>query len=133
MNLLLNILWIVLGGFLVTFFYFTGGIALCLTIVGIPWGIQCFKLGIFALFPFGSETQFRPQSDTQTMLNLILNVVWLVFGGIQAVLTHLVLGVLLCVTIIGIPFGLQHFKMVKLSIMPFGREIVDMHRRYQTN
>ncbi len=126
MSVIMNLLWAVLGGIVVFAFYMLGGIALCFTIIGIPWGFQCFKMGIFALFPFGSETRMRQAPDNTELLNVILNVIWLVFGGLQLVILHFILGVLLCVTIIGIPFGIQHFKMVKLGFMPFGREVIDL-------
>lgn len=126
MNLLMNILWIILGGFFVFLGYLCGGIALCLTLVGIPWGFQCFKLAIFSLFPFGSDTRPIPYQDTNETLNLLANIVWLVFGGIWVVLNHLFWGIVLCVTIIGIPFGIQHFKMMRLGFTPFGREIFDI-------
>jgi len=127
MTLLLNLIWIIFGGFVAAMAYIGGGIALCLSIIGIPWGIQCFKLAIFSLFPFGSDTckDYR-QSGGQESLNLIANIIWLIFGGILCFLNHLFWGFVLCITIIGIPFGLQHLKMARLSLSPFGREIVDI-------
>ena len=125
MSLLMNLLWIILGGIFVFFGYISGGIALCLTIIGIPWGFQCFKLAIFSLFPFGSETAPNPERMDSTGLDLILNIIWLVFGGIWVVLSHLVWGIFLCITIIGIPFGLQHLKMMRLAFTPFGRKIIE--------
>jgi uncharacterized membrane protein YccF (DUF307 family) len=126
MSILFNILWIILGGFFVFCGYFMGGIVLCMTLVGIPWGIQCFKMSILALFPFGSEVTSRfPESYPTSGLNIILNIVWLIFGGIWVVLNHLFWGTILCLSIIGIPFGIQHFKLMKLGFTPFGRHIVD--------
>ncbi len=125
MSLILNILWIIFGGFFVFLGYVSGGIALCLTIIGIPWGIQCFKLAILGLFPFGSETVAMDASVGGDSLNLVLNIVWLIFGGIFVFFTHMIWGIVLCLTIIGIPFGLQHFKMMRLAFTPFGRTIVD--------
>ncbi len=126
MSVLLNILWIILGGFFVFCGYFLGGIVLCLSIIGIPWGLQCFKLSILALFPFGSEVSVRfPDSTPTSGINIILNIIWLIFGGLWVVLNHLVWGVVLCVSIIGIPFGIQHFKLMKLGFTPFGRHITD--------
>ena len=90
MSLLFNVLWIILGGFFVCLGYITGGIALCLTIVGIPWGFQCFKMALFSLFPFGSETRAKPYYDTHETLNLLANIIWLIFGGFWVVLCHLV-------------------------------------------
>jgi len=131
MSLLLNILWLIFGGIFVSLGYIAGGVALCFTIIGIPWGVQCFKLAIFALFPFGQDTRMRPNATGQDLINVILNIVWLIFGGIWVMLNHLVWGLLLCITIIGIPFGLQHFKMVKLALWPFGRIIVDKNGERQ--
>lgn len=125
MNLFLNIIWIIFGGFFVFLGYVSGGIALCLTIVGIPWGIQCFKLAIFSLFPFGTESVAINNTVGSDSLNLIMNIIWLVFGGIFVMFSHLIWGILLCLTIIGIPFGLQHFKMMRLAFTPFGRTLVE--------
>ena len=126
MSLLLNILWIIFGGFFVFLGYLTGGIVLCLTLIGIPWGFQCFKLALFSLFPFGSDTRAKTDYSVNHTLNFIANIIWLIFGGIFVVLNHLVWGCLLCITIIGIPFGLQHFKMMRLGFTPFGREVFDL-------
>jgi uncharacterized membrane protein YccF (DUF307 family) len=125
MSLILNILWIIFGGFFVFLGYVSGGIALCLTIIGIPWGIQCFKLAILGLFPFGSQTVAVDNNMGGDSLNLVLNIVWLIFGGIFVFFSHMFWGVLLCLSIIGIPFGLQHFKMMRLAFTPFGRRLVD--------
>ena len=124
MSLLGNIIWFLFGGVFIFFGYVVGGIALCMTIIGIPWGFQCFKLAIYALFPFGSDTRYMDNNGSSS-LNLLLNIIWLIFGGLWIVVNHLIWGLLLCVTIIGIPFGLQHFKMMRLAITPFGREIYD--------
>ncbi len=124
MFLVLNILWIIFGGFFVFLGYVTGGIALCLTIVGIPWGIQCFKLALFSLFPFGTTSEPINNNLSGDSLNIVLNIIWLIFGGIAVFFSHLVWGVGLCLTIIGIPFGLQHFKMMRLAFTPFGRRLV---------
>ena len=123
MTIIGNLLWLILGGIFVFFGYLIGGIALCFTIIGIPWGIQCFKLAIFALFPFGSDTRSRDNNPSNT--NLLLNIIWLIFGGAWVVMNHLIWGLLLSVTIIGLPFGIQHLKMVRLALTPFGREVYD--------
>ena len=127
MSLLLNIIWIFLGGFFVFIGYVAGGIALCLTIVGIPWGIQCFKLAIFGLFPFGTHSIPMDNNVGGDSVNILLNIVWLIFGGIFVFFNHMFWGIGLCLTIIGIPFGLQHFKMMRLAFTPFGRRLVDSH------
>lgn len=125
LSLLLNILWLLFGGIFVFLGYIAGGIALCMTIIGIPWGVQLFKLAIFSVFPFGQDTRMRDQQPMGGVINVVLNIIWLIFGGIWVVLNHLFWGLVLCITIIGIPFGVQHFKMVKLALWPFGRIIVD--------
>lgn len=120
MRLLLNILWIVLGGGLLLWLeYVLVGLVLCLTIIGIPFGVQCFKIAGLALLPFGKDIDARPAADGA--LRVIGNVVWFVFAGLWIFLTHLALAVGLAVTIIGIPFAVQHFKLALLAVWPFGR------------
>ena len=125
MSLFGNIIWFIFGGVFIFFGYVLGGIALCMTIIGIPWGFQCFKLAIYALFPFGSDT--RRSDDNDSSLNLIMNIIWLIFGGIWVAISHMMWGLLLSITIIGLPFGLQHFKMMRLAFTPFGRQIYDVY------
>ncbi len=117
-----NIIWLICGGFLAAAGYLFGGIALCATIFGIPWGLQCFKLAILMLWPFG--TRVVSNGHSVGCLNLFCNIIWLVFGGIYTTIIHLVFGFLLFITIIGIPFARQHFKLVELSLMPFGKRLV---------
>ena len=122
MNFFGNIMWFILGGFIVSLCYFLVGAVFCLTIIGIPFGIQLFKIGLFALWPFGSEVV----SDTNDggCLAILMNVLWILFGGIEVATLHVGFGILCCLTIIGIPFGLQHFKMTLLALVPFGKMIV---------
>ena len=121
MRLLLNILWIVLGGGLLLWLeYALAGVVLCLTIVGIPFGVQCFKMAGLALLPFGKDIDLQPGGDTGA-LRIIGNVLWFVFAGVWIFLTHVALAVGLAVTIIGIPFAVQHFKLALLALWPFGR------------
>lgn len=122
MKLLGNIIWILFGGLIIALYYFMFGILLCLTVVGIPFGLQLMKIAGFALWPFGHEVQAGPQDSG--CLSVCMNILWIIFGGIEIALTHLGLGVVFCVTIIGIPFGLQHFKMALLALVPFGKIIV---------
>ena len=122
MSFLGNILWIICGGFAVALEYFVAGISLCCTFIGIPFGIQMFKLGLMSLFPFGQQTVTQP-SGTGCIYS-IFNIIWMFTGGLVIALTHLLLGVLLCITIIGIPFGKQHFKLMSLALWPFGKTIV---------
>lgn len=122
MKLLGNIIWILFGGLFIALYYFMFGLLLCLTVVGIPFGLQLMKMAGFALWPFGHEVQAGPQDSG--CLSVFMNILWIIFGGIEIALTHLGLGVVFCVTIIGIPFGLQHFKMALLALVPFGKIIV---------
>ena len=121
MKFLGNILWFLLGGFIVSIYYFIVGLLFCITIIGIPFGLQLIKLAGFALWPFGHDIE----SDTNDggCLSIIMNVIWILVGGIEIAMLHLTFGVVLCVTIIGIPFGIQHFKMALLALVPFGKKI----------
>ncbi len=122
MNLLLNILWIIFGGGIILFLqYIIGGAVLCLTIIGIPFGLQCFKLAIFAIAPFGSQAV--DGEPTSGCLNTLFNVIWLLIGGLGIALTHVVLALVFAITIIGIPFAIQHIKMAGLALTPFGKRI----------
>ena len=122
MSILGNLIWFIFGGFILGLVYMFGGLVLCLAIVGIPFGLQIMKLGAFAMWPFGGAVVQRERP--MGCLSLFLNVLWIVFGGIEVALSHLALGVAFCVTIIGIPFGLQHFKLMMLALLPFGHEVI---------
>ena len=117
-----NILWLLLGGVLISFYYAVVGLLFCLTIIGIPFGLQLFKMAGLALWPFGHEIVAGP-NDTGC-LAVVMNIIWIIFGGIEIALLHLGFGIACCLTIIGIPFGLQHFKMAILALVPFGKKIV---------
>ncbi len=121
MNLIGNLIWIIFGGFFIFLEYLVGGLVLCLTIVGIPFGVQLFKLAVASLVPFGTQVTNTPASTG--CLYTLMNILWIVFGGIWVALTHFFFGVLLCITIIGIPFGRQHFKLMGLAFTPFGKAI----------
>lgn len=122
MSLLGNLLWILLGGGLVLFVeYVIGGLLLCLTIVGIPFGVQCIKLSQMALVPFG-----RRVVDTGTgtgFLAVVMNLLWIILGGILIAITHAAFAIVCAITIIGIPFARQHVKLATLSLVPFGKRI----------
>ncbi len=122
MKLIGNIIWIVFGGLLMALEYFVASFILIITIIGIPFGIQTFKLGLLALWPFGSQVRERPQAGG--CLTTIMNILWILVGGIWISLSHLIFGILFSITIIGIPFGMQHFKLAGLALTPFGKEIV---------
>jgi uncharacterized membrane protein YccF (DUF307 family) len=123
LSFLLNILWIIFGGGLVLCLeYLVAGCLLCLTIVGIPFGLQCFKIAGLALLPFGKDIGPMPGVESSGTLRLVFNIIWALVAGIWIFLTHVVLGVGLAVTIIGIPFALQHLKLGVLALAPFGRQ-----------
>ncbi|HEX6166552.1 MAG TPA: YccF domain-containing protein [Acidimicrobiales bacterium] len=117
-----NILWLVLAGVWLAVGYVIAGIIMCVLIVTIPFGIQAFKLANFTLWPFGRTVIDRP--DASPALGCLGNVIWLVLGGIEIAFAHLVAGVALCLTIIGIPLGVACFKLIPLALLPFGKEIV---------
>lgn len=122
MNFLGNLIWLIFGGLVIAIEYLLGSIVLMLTIVGIPFGIQTLKMAALSLWPFGRETVVH--SRASGCLYILMNVIWLITGGIWIVITHAIFGVILCITIIGIPFGLQHFKLTAIALSPFGRDIV---------
>lgn len=120
MSLLGNLSWIVLGGGIILFLeYLIAGLMLCLTIIGIPFGLQCIKLGILALVPFGKR--IIDTGSASGCLSIIMNVLWIILGGVWITLTHLVFALLLAVTIIGLPFAKQHMKLAGLALTPFGK------------
>ncbi len=121
MSLLLNILWLICGGFLAGLGYIIGGLGLCLTVVGIPFGIQSMKLGVATFAPFGKK--LVASKDADSTLRVILNILWLVFFGWEIALAHLVHAAVLAVTIIGIPFAVQHVKLVPMALLPLGRRL----------
>lgn len=125
MSVILNILWFVLGGFLVSLVYILGGIILCITIIGIPFGIQCFKLSILGLAPFGHE--IRETDPPGGALAVIMNIIWIILPGLELALIHLTLAFLFAITIIGLPFAVQHLKMTRLAILPFGFRVVELN------
>jgi uncharacterized membrane protein YccF (DUF307 family) len=122
MSTLGNILWILIGGGLIIFFeYLISGIVLCLTIIGIPFGLQCIKLSILGLLPFDREIGRKESAGG--CLATIMNVIWILIGGIWISLTHVIFALLCAITIIGIPFAKQHLKLASLALTPFGHEI----------
>lgn len=122
MKTLGNIIWLLFGGLMIALEYFIAGVLLMVTIIGIPFGLQALKLGVMAIWPFGS--QVVPIESSSGCLNLIMNIIWIIIGGIPIAITHLFWGVILCITIIGIPFGKQHFKMLPLALFPFGKQVI---------
>lgn len=122
MRIIGNLLWLLFGGLESAMGYFTGSLVMVFTIIGIPVALQTFKLGLLCLWPFGAEV--IDTSSPTGCIRLPLNLLWLIFGGLWACLVHVFFGLLLCITIIGIPFGKQHFKMAGLSLAPFGKDVI---------
>ena len=123
MSILGNILFFIFGGFAIFFGYLLGGIVLCLTIVGIPFGIQCFKLAGGVLAPFGREV--RETQPPGGPLALIMNIIWIILPGLELAIMHLCLAAFFAVTIVGIPLAMQHIKLLPLALLPFGRVVRD--------
>ncbi len=124
MSLLGNLIWLIFGGIVIAIEYFIGSIILMITIVGIPFGIQTLKMAALAIWPFGRDTRVHDRASG--CLYIIMNIIWLLTGGLWIALTHAIFGLILCITIIGIPFGLQHFKLTAIALSPFGRDIVNV-------
>jgi uncharacterized membrane protein YccF (DUF307 family) len=124
MNFFGNLIWLLFGGIIIAIEYFIGSIILMITIIGIPFGLQTLKMASLAIWPFGRDTRVQPRASG--CLYIFMNVLWIVSGGICIAVTHLIFCIILCITIIGIPFGLQHFKLTAIAINPFGRDIVSV-------
>jgi uncharacterized membrane protein YccF (DUF307 family) len=107
------------GGIIAAISWFVVGLILCVTIIGIPFGVQCFKISALVLWPFGKEIELGNFGAG----GLVFNIIWLILFGWEFAIAHLIIGLVFCITIIGIPFGLQHFKLAKLGIIPFGAKI----------
>lgn len=119
MKLIGNVLWFLFGGLESALGWVIAGLLWCVTIIGIPIGVQCFKFAGLALWPFGKEIEYGGGA-----MSLIANIFWLIFSGIPMAIGNLVVGLLWCITIIGIPFGRQFFKLARLSLLPFGAKVV---------
>lgn len=124
MKILGNIVWLVFGGLEAAIGYFSASLALAITIVGIPAALQTLKIALLCLWPFGAEVS--DTADTMGCISLPLNIIWLLFGGFWACITHLLFALILGITIVGLPFAAQHLKMARLAIMPFGKS-VELH------
>ena len=130
MRLILNVLWFVLGGFISGTLWILAGVLLAITIVGLPWSMAAFRIASFSYWPFGrqvvSRAELSRRGDLGTgPLGLLLNILWFIFGGWYLPIHPIVLGIGLCVTIIGIPFGLQHLKLAIISLAPVGKAVVE--------
>lgn len=115
MRILGNIIWIILGGLLSALGWIIVGALWCITIIGLPVGLQCFKMASISLNPFGKDIRYEGGA-----VSLLLNIIWLFAGGLELAFANAVFGLLLCITVVGIPFGMQFFKIAKLALFPFG-------------
>ena len=118
MSLLGNIIWFIFGGFVSGLSWLFSGIVWCITIIGIPYGLQCFKFASLSFFPFGKEVEYGGGA-----MSTLANIIWILFFGWWMALGNMIVGLLWCITIVGIPFGNQFFKIAKLSLTPFGATI----------
>lgn len=121
MILIGNLIWLIFGGFITGVGYIIGGLGMCLTIVGIPFGLATIKLGIATMTPFGKE--IVEDDNPNSNLKIVLNVIWIIFFGWEIAIAHLVLAALFFVSLIGLPFAEQHFKLVAIALFPFGRDL----------
>ena len=121
MRTLLNVIWFVFSGFWLWVAYMLAGIICCVLIITIPWGIASFRMANYAVWPFGREVVSRPRAGVWSFLG---NVIWVIVAGWWLALTHIVTGLLLCITIIGIPMGIANFKVNPVTVMPLGKQIV---------
>ena len=128
MRLILNIIWLVLCGFWMAIAYVITGIIACILIITIPFGIASFRIAGFALWPFGRTMVNKPTAGAPSFIG---NVIWFIFAGLWLAIGHLVTGILLCITIIGIPLALADFKLIPISLAPLGKEIVPLQDRYR--
>ena len=120
-SLIGNILWLIFGGLIAGFLYILGGLLLCVTIVGIPFGLQTIKIGMATFAPFGKEVVKSPRADG--LLPLLFNAIWIVLFGWEIAIAHLTSALILGITIIGLPFAKQHLKLVIVSLLPFGHDL----------
>jgi len=118
MSILGNIIWFIFGGLWQGLSWLLVGVLWCITIVGIPVGLQCFKIAQLSFFPFGKEVEYHGNTAS-----VLLNILWILFGGLELAIVAFLNGILFCITVIGIPFGKQCFKLAKLALTPFGSEI----------
>jgi uncharacterized membrane protein YccF (DUF307 family) len=123
MRLILNVIWLVLAGFWMAVGYAVAGLICCILIITIPWGIASFRIANYALWPFGREVVDKPGAGTGSLLG---NIIWIIVAGLWLAIGHVLTGIALCVTIIGIPLGIANFKLVKVSLVPLGKEIVEV-------
>ncbi|WP_238773582.1 YccF domain-containing protein [Prescottella equi] len=128
MRILLNIIWLIFGGLWLALGYFLAGLVMCILIITIPFGIASFRIGLYALWPFGKTVVDKP---TAGVGSLIGNVIWLILAGIWLAIGHIATALAMAITIIGIPLAIANLKMIPISLMPLGKEIVDVGSRDQ--
>jgi len=121
MSLLGNIIWLICGGLLTGIGYILGGLVMCLTIIGIPFGLQSIKLGFATFAPFGKEVV--EADNANTILRILFNILWLILFGWEIAIAHLLHAAILAITIIGLPFAKQHIKLIPVALFPFGRDL----------
>lgn len=121
MRLILNLIWLVFGGFWLFLGYLFAGIVMCILIITIPFGIASFRIGLYALWPFGRSVVDK---RTAGVASGVGNIIWLILAGWWLALGHVITGIAQCLTIIGIPLGLANFKLIPVSLLPLGKEIV---------
>ncbi len=121
MSFLGNLIWLILGGFISGMGYILGGLLTLLTIIGIPFGTQAMKLGVATMTPFGRE--IVESADADNPLNMLFNIIWAILFGWEIAISHFLHGLVLAITIIGLPFAKQHFKLIPLALFPFGKEL----------
>lgn len=129
MKTLLNILWLVLCGLWMALGYIVAGVICCVLIITIPWGIASFRIAGYVLWPFGRTTVKRADAGVGSLIG---NIIWVIFAGLWLAIGHVVTGIALCLTVIGIPFGIANFKLIPLSLLPLGREIVPTDEPFAT-
>ncbi|WP_328810255.1 YccF domain-containing protein [Rhodococcus sp. NBC_00294] len=122
MRLLLNVIWLIFGGLWLALGYFVAGIVCCILIVTIPFGVAAFRIGVYALWPFGRTVVDKP---TAGVASVIGNVIWIVVAGIWLAIGHILTAIAMAITIIGIPLALANLKLIPVSLMPLGKDIVD--------
>ncbi|MEU6732234.1 YccF domain-containing protein [Streptomyces physcomitrii] len=127
MKTILNIIWLVLSGFWLFLAYLAAGLILCITIIGIPFGVASFRIAGYALWPFGRTTVVRPDAGAPSLVG---NILWVVLAGWWIALAHISTGLVQCLTIIGIPLGIANFKLIPVALMPLGRDIVSTDRPF---
>jgi uncharacterized membrane protein YccF (DUF307 family) len=123
MRTILNVLWFVLSGLWLAIGYAVAGLVLCILIITIPFGLACFRLAAFVLWPFGRAVVRKPDAGAPSA---VANVLWFILAGLWMAIAHIMLGIVLCITIIGIPLGLGNFKLAAVAIAPLGKEIVSV-------